>query len=34
MSSQRYTPDFKEEAVREIADRSYSVVEVSFSGAD
>jgi transposase len=29
MSSQRYTPDFKDEAVRQIVDRDYSVTEVS-----
>jgi transposase len=29
MSTQRYTPEFKEEAVRQIADRGYSVAEVS-----
>jgi len=29
MSTQRYTPEFKEEAVRQIVDRGYSVAEVS-----
>lgn len=29
MSSQRYSPEFKDEAVRQIVDRSYSVAEVS-----
>jgi len=29
MSNQRYTPEFKDEAVRQIADRGYSVAEVS-----
>lgn len=29
MSSQRYTPEFKDEAVRQVVDRGYSVVEVS-----
>lgn len=29
MSSQRFTPEFKEEAVRQIVDRGYSVTEVS-----
>jgi len=29
MSSQRYTPEFKEEAVRQIVDRGYSIAEVS-----
>lgn len=29
MSQQRYTPEFKEEAVRQIVDRGYSVCEVS-----
>ena len=29
MSSQRYTPEFKEEAVRQIVDRGYTVAEVS-----
>jgi len=29
MSSQRYSPEFKEEAVRQIVDRGYSVTEVS-----
>ncbi len=29
MSSQRYTPEFKEEAVRQIVSRGYSVSEVS-----
>ncbi|HEY7656376.1 MAG TPA: transposase, partial [Burkholderiales bacterium] len=27
MSSQRFTPEFKEEAVRQIVDRGYSVTE-------
>lgn len=30
MSTQRYTPEFKEEAVRQVVDRGYSVAEVSF----
>ena len=29
MSKQRYTPEFKEEAVRQIIDRGYSVSEVA-----
>lgn len=29
MSSQRYTPEFKDEAVRQIVDRGYSVAEVA-----
>ena len=29
MSNQRYTPEFKEEAVRQITQRGYSVKEVS-----
>ena len=29
MSSQRYTPEFKDEAVRQIVDRGYAVSEVS-----
>jgi transposase len=29
MSSQRYTPEFKDEAVRQIIERGYSVSEVS-----
>ena len=29
MSTQRVTPEFKEEAVRQIIDRKYSVAEVS-----
>ncbi|MBA3563419.1 MAG: transposase [Gammaproteobacteria bacterium] len=29
MGSQRYTPEFKEEAVRQIVDRGYSVADVS-----
>lgn len=29
MSGQRYTPEFKNEAVRQIVDRGYSVAEVS-----
>jgi transposase len=29
MSSQRYTPELKDEAVRQIVDRGYSVAEVS-----
>jgi transposase len=29
MSSQRYTPEFKDEAVRQIIERSHSVAEVS-----
>ncbi len=29
MSNQRYTPEFKDEAVRQIVDRGYSVAEVS-----
>lgn len=29
MSSQRFTPEFKEEAVRQIVERGYSVAEVS-----
>jgi transposase len=29
MSSQRYSPEFKEEAARQIVDRGYSVADVS-----
>jgi transposase len=29
MSNQRFTPEFKEEAVRQILDRGYTVAEVS-----
>jgi transposase len=29
MSSQRYTPEFKDEAVRQVVDRGYSVAEVA-----
>lgn len=29
MSSQRYTPEFKDEAVRQIVERGYSVAEVA-----
>ena len=29
MSSQRFTPEFKEEAVRQVLERGYSVTEVS-----
>lgn len=29
MSQQRYTPEFKDEAVRQIVERGYSVAEVS-----
>ena len=29
MTSQRYSPEFKDEAVRQIIDRDYSVTEVS-----
>lgn len=29
MSSQRYTPEFKDEAVRQVVDRGYSVAEIS-----
>lgn len=29
MSSQRYTPEFKEEAVRQVIDRGHSVAEVA-----
>ena len=29
MSSQRYTPEFKDEAVRQVIDRGYSVAEVA-----
>lgn len=29
MNSRRFTPEFKEEAVRQIVDRGYSVAEVS-----
>lgn len=29
MSTQRFTPEFKEEAVRQVVDRGYSVAEVS-----
>jgi transposase len=29
MSNQRYSPEFKDEAVRQVLDRGYSVAEVS-----
>ena len=29
MSSQRYSPEFKDEAVRQVVDRGYSVADVS-----
>jgi transposase len=29
MSGQRYTPEFKDEAVKQITDRGYSIAEVS-----
>ena len=29
MSNQRYSPEFKDEAVRQVADRGYSVAEVA-----
>lgn len=29
MSTQRYSPEFKDEAVRQIVDRGYSVAEIS-----
>jgi len=29
MSNQRYTPDFKDEAVRQVLERGYSVAEIS-----
>ena len=29
MTNQRYSPEFKDEAVRQIVDRGYSVAEVS-----
>ena len=29
MSNQRYTPEFKDEAARQIVDREYSVADVS-----
>ena len=29
MSNQRYTPEFKDEAVRQVVDRGYSVAEVA-----
>ena len=29
MSTQRFTPEFKEEAVRQVVDRGYTVAEVS-----
>ena len=29
MSGQRYTPEFKNEAVRQVVERGYSVVEIS-----
>lgn len=29
MSNQRYSPEFKDEAVRQVVDRGYSVAEVS-----
>jgi transposase len=29
MSSQRFTPEFKEEAVRQVVDRGYTVAEVA-----
>ena len=30
MSTQRFTPEFKEEAVRQIVDRGYPVAEVAY----
>jgi transposase len=29
MSTKRYTPEFKDEAVRQVVDRGYSVAEVA-----
>lgn len=29
MSSQRHTPEFKNEAVRQVVDRGYSIAEVA-----
>ncbi|MGF7192202.1 transposase-like protein [Robbsia andropogonis] len=29
MSSQRFTPEFKEEAVRQVVERGYTVAEVA-----
>lgn len=29
MSAQRFTPEFKEEAVKQVVERGYSVVEVA-----
>jgi len=29
MSNQRYTPEFKDEAVRQVTERGYTVAEVS-----
>ncbi len=29
MSNQRYSPEFKDKAIRQIVDRGYSVAEVS-----
>ena len=29
MSTQRFTPEFKQEAVRQVVDRGYSVAEVA-----
>ncbi|MCG9042124.1 transposase, partial [Laribacter hongkongensis] len=29
MSTQRFTPEFKEEAVKQVTERGYSVAEVS-----
>jgi len=29
MSNQRYTPEFKDEAVRQVVERGYSVAEVA-----
>lgn len=29
MSSQRFTPEFKQEAVRQVTERAYSVAEIS-----
>jgi transposase len=29
MSTQRFTPEFKEEAVRQVVDRGHSVAEIS-----
>ena len=33
MSTQRFTPEFKEEAVKQVTERGYSVAEISTNKA-